>query len=203
MLKNVIFDIGGVLLEYRWLDMLTCDYGMDKSIALKFGENMFGDPLWSSMDLGNISVDEAVEQYGIKYPDYQKDIKWFLNNAEKMRINRTRIWDMFPKIKEAGYNIYILSNYSNELLEIHTKGASFWNYVDGEVISYQIHKIKPSVEIYRFLLEKYSLIPSECIFFDDRPENVQGAINESINAALVTSEEFLAEEIGKLIDLKR
>lgn len=201
MIKNVIFDIGGVLLEYRWLDMLCIDHGMEKERAVALGSRLFDDQLWESMDLGIVTVNEAIEEYCKKNPEYSDDISWFLKNAELMRVNRTAIWDRFPQLKEKGYKIYILSNYSKELLAMHTKDSYFWKYVDGEVVSYQIQVIKPLAQIYRHILKKYSLTASECIFYDDRKENVEGAIKEGLNSVLVVSEAQLADEIDKLPNL--
>ena len=52
-MKNIIFDVGDVLLEYRWKDMLVEDYGMTEERAVQIGKSMFDDPLWSGLDLGN------------------------------------------------------------------------------------------------------------------------------------------------------
>ena len=52
-MKNIIFDVGDVLLEYRWKDMLVQDYGMTEERAVQIGKSMFDDPLWSGLDLGN------------------------------------------------------------------------------------------------------------------------------------------------------
>lgn len=200
MIKNIIFDIGGVLLEYRWMDMLCEDHGMDKERACGFGNRMFNDQLWVQMDLGTITLKDAIKQYCDKYPDYADDIKWFLNNAEKMRINRTSIWDKMLLLKNKGYKIYVLSNYSKDLLDIHTGDSYFWKYVDGSVVSYQIHEIKPHKQIYQYLLNKYSLIASESLFFDDREENTAGAVENGLKAITVTSEGQLAKEIDRLLE---
>ena len=62
MLKNIIFDVGDVLLEYRWRDMLT-DYGLAYDEADKVGHLMFNDNLWHEFDIGNMHRDEIIKQY--------------------------------------------------------------------------------------------------------------------------------------------
>ena len=68
MPKNIIFDIGGVLLEYRWLDMLM-DYGLSRDEAEEIGHKMFDDPLWSELDLEVRPTAEVIRDFQKKYPE--------------------------------------------------------------------------------------------------------------------------------------
>ena len=172
MIRNLIFDVGDVLVEYRWFEMLTRDYGLSEAEAKRIGEEMFDNEIWvQGLDGGRLSLEEAIHQYELKYPD---DV-------------------------EKGYKIYLLSNYSEELLHVHTKGAKFLNVLDGGVVSYQVHALKPDREIYEILLEKYSLKAEECLFFDDRMDNVEGAKKAGIQAIQVTSREMLNETLDKML----
>lgn len=58
-IKNFIFDIGGVLLEYRWADMLM-DHGLSRESAIAIGNTMFNDPLWSGMDLAAAGEEQSI-----------------------------------------------------------------------------------------------------------------------------------------------
>ncbi|MCI8751577.1 MAG: HAD family phosphatase [Lachnospiraceae bacterium] len=198
MIKNIIFDVGDVLLEYRWKDMLK-DYGLPDDEAYKVGNLMFNDNLWHEFDLANMTRDEIVGQYLKNYPDYAKVMQWFMTHGELMHVKREDVWEKAQKLKEKGYGIYILSNYSQELFEKHTKDAPFISLADGVVVSYQIHITKPDEKIYRYLLDKYNLKAEECIFFDDREENTEAARKLGIEAITVTSKEFLLDELDKLL----
>ena len=198
VLKNIIFDVGDVLLEYRWHDMLT-DYGLDDEEADKVGKLMFDDNLWHEFDIGNMHRDEIIGQYIKNYPEYAQVMQWFMTHGEFMHVKREDVWEKMYKLKEKGYGIYILSNYSEELFRKHTTDAPFIEIADGIVVSYQIHITKPDEGIYKFLLNKYNLKAEECIFFDDREENTEGARKLGINAVTVISKEFLLEELDKLL----
>ena len=198
MIKNIIFDAGDVLLEYRWKDMLK-DYGLPDDEAYKVGNLMFNDNLWHEFDLANMTRDEIVGQYLKNYPDYAEVMQWFMTHGELMHVKREDVWEKAQKLKEKGYGIYILSNYSQELFEKHTKDAPFISLADGVVVSYQIHITKPDEKIYRYLLDKYNLKAEECIFFDDREENTEAARKLGIEAITVTSKEFLLDELDKLL----
>ena len=108
---------------------------------------------------------------------------------------------LMEELKKKGYGIYVLSNYSEELFTLHTKDLPFWELVDGGVISYEIRQIKPNPPIYRHLFEKYQLKAQDCLFFDDRPENTEGARKLGMQAVTVVggSEEFLEKELEKLL----
>ena len=101
---------------------------------------------------------------------------------------------------DKGYKIYLLSNYSDYLFNRHTEGKAFLDYIDGKVVSYEVHYTKPQKEIYEILLSKYKLKPEESLFFDDREENVQTAVSLGISGCVVKSREHINKELEKLIN---
>lgn len=203
MIKNIIFDVGGVLLDYRWKDMLM-DYGLNEKEAMELGTQLFEDPLWKELDLANIPDEEIICAFQEKVPQYREAIGWFLTHGEWMHVPRQGIWNRVHQLKEQGYHLFLLSNYSENLFQKHTGGASFMQDIDGMVVSYMIHRAKPSPEIYEYLLHQYGLSAGECIFFDDREENTRAAAKLGIKSFTVTSEKFLAEKLdGILAEKKR
>lgn len=190
MIRNLIFDIGNVLLEYRWLDMML-DHGLSREESLLLADNMFGDPLWDELDLGNKSLDDIIAEYGRKYPGRAREIDWFLRHGEYMHVKCPDVWRRVHELRGKGYRIYLLSNYSEDLFRKHTSGASFMNDIDGMIISYQVHYVKPDIRIYRALLDRYNLKPEECIFYDDREANTKGARHAGIEAVTITSTDQL------------
>lgn len=199
MIKNIIFDVGEILLGYRWKDMLM-DYGLTEEEAIKVGELMFNDSLWNTLDLAILPEEEIIREYQKKYPKQAESISWFIKHGEKMHVARPDVWEKIPKLKEKGYGIYLLSNYSETLFKKHTADASFVQEIDGMVVSYQVHITKPDSRIYSYLLDKYNLYPEECIFFDDRAENTEAANKMGIKAITITSKEQLLELLNKMIE---
>ena len=175
MIRNLIFDVGDVLVEYRWFEMLTRDYGLSEAEAKRIGGEMFDNEIWvQGLDGGRLSLEEAIHQYELKYPDDVDVMGWFLRKGEQMAVKRPEVWDKVAALKEKGYKIYLLSNY-------------------------QVHALKPDREIYEILLKKYSLKAEECLFFDDRMDNVEGAKKAGIQAIQVTSREMLNETLDKML----
>lgn len=199
-IKNIIFDVGSVLIGYRWFDMCM-DKGIPQDKALRIGKAFFQSLLWADYDAGLVSTKELTEAVVKEEPELEEEIRWFIGNAQLMLVKRPEVWELVRQLKEKGYHIYLLSNYSEDLFTIHTTGLDFLKWIDGGVISYQIHEIKPYPPIYQHLLKKYDLKAEECLFFDDREENTEAARKLGFEAVTVIegSEELLKEELKKLL----
>ena len=201
--KNIIFDVGDVLLDYRWQQMLM-DYGLDESEAYRVGRELFDDPdgLWHEYDLGVKSQEEIIQEFEQKHPKDAEVIRWFISHGEYMHVARPAIWKLVHQLKEAGYHLYILSNYPEILFKKHTQYADFMDDMEGMVVSYMLHVGKPERIVYQTLCDRYGLNKEECLFFDDRAENVQGAIDFGMRAKRVLSAKGLAADLEELLRLE-
>lgn len=189
MIKNLVFDIGNVLMEYRGYILLE-ESGLTKEEAKVIGGELFEDKTWSLLDMG-MPIADVLEEYKKVFPQYSHYIEYVLTHVEEMPIYWKDVWAKVHELKEAGYHIYIVSNYSREMLDIHTKGLPFWDDVDGAVISADVKMIKPHAEIFEYLLNHYHLKADECVFFDDRRENTDGAKKCGIKSFTIGSKKFL------------
>lgn len=198
MIKNLIFDVGGVLFDYRWKEMFM-DYGLDEDNAIRVGTQMFNDPdrTWDIFDLGIKSDEEIADIFCKKYPGDEDVIRWFIRHGEYMQVPRPKVWKKVHELKQKGYTIYILSNYPESLFKKHTEYADFMDDIDGLMVSYMIHKAKPAEDIYKALCDKYGLDRSESIFFDDRSENVEGAVKFGMKSVKILSEQVLLDELDR------
>ena len=198
MIKNLIFDVGGVLFDYRWKEMFM-DYGLDEDNAIRVGTQMFNDPdrTWDLFDLGIKSDEEIADIFCKKYPGDEDVIRWFIRHGEYMQVPRPKVWKKVHELKQKGYKIYILSNYPESLFKKHTEYADFMDDIDGLMVSYMIHKAKPAEDIYKALCDKYGLDRSESIFFDDRSENVEGAVKFGMKSVKILSEQVLLDELDR------
>ena len=201
--KNIIFDVGDVLLDYRWQQM-PMDYGLDEAEAYRVGRELFDDPdgLWHEYDLGVKSQEEIIQEFEEKHPDDAEVIRWFISHGEYMHVARPAIWKLVHQLKEAGYHLYILSNYPEILFKKHTQYADFMDDMEGMVVSYMLHVGKPERVVYQTLCDRYGLNKEECLFFDDRAENVQGAIDFGMRAKRVLSAKGLAVDLEELLRLE-
>ena len=198
-IRNVIFDLGDVLIEYRWRDMLR-DYGLSAQEAERVGTEMFDDPLntWHDYDLG-AQTQDIIAAFRREYPEDGDVIEYFIRHGEYMVVPRPHVWAKVHELKERGFRIYLLSNYPEQLFDKHTEYADFMSDLDGKVISCELGYGKPEPRIYEYLLQRYQLNARESIFFDDRKENVTAAEGCGIRARQVLSKEGMMSDLERIL----
>jgi len=189
---NFIFDFGNVLVNYKPVEYLSGLFP-DRSLVEKMYNTIFKSREWLMMDQGFLTHNEAIEIFCAREPEYKAEIRLTINNTNDIvsRINETI--DLLPKLKELGHGLYYLSNMHKEILDYLLDNHEYINIFDGGVFSCNINLIKPSPEIYRYLINKYDLVPGECVFFDDVEENVTAAEKEGMKGVLFTTAECILD----------
>lgn len=171
-IKNIVFDLGGVVFSR---DPRKFEPEFIKFFSFIANPRM--PEFWEEYDRGVITFKEVVaalaEYNSCDEELAAKNIKRSIITQEQVPPTKSLIEDL----KAAGYKLYVLSNMSLEFIEFLREQAVYKNF-DGEVISCEEHVIKPEVEIYRRLIDRYSLTPSETLFIDDRKANVKAARDE-------------------------
>ena len=175
MYKNIVFDFGGVMVDfdpYEYLvDLFGNHEGEDEVFALTFGSEE-----WQLLDAGRITRGEA----NLRMLDRAKkagrafEVQGVLDDWMHILRPRLRMLELVRRLKNHGYCVYYLSNIPQDVLELLTERGVLAQF-DGGVASCEVQVNKPDPQIYKALLKKYQLKASECIFIDDRLENVQAA----------------------------
>lgn len=184
MIKNVIFDLGNVLIDFKPIKYIK-SLGYDDEKALEIFNKTIKDSIWADMDRGIYRDKESyVKAFKTKYPEIQDDIDKFLGGPwiENVIFPLKDNLKMIDLVKEKGLKYYILSNYPKDAFEYTYDMCPFIQNGDGMVISYDVLMIKPDKNIYLKLLDKYGLKANECLFIDDLDINVEGAKSVGINA---------------------
>ncbi len=173
MIKNIIFDLGGVII----------DYNPEKALAKYFDEDdcrillgcLFRNKLWTEMDRGVLTEEEALAAAKDKIPErYFEKVASIVHNWGDEMPPFEWMPDFIKALKDNGYGIYLLSNASYAFHE-YSKKIPALSLFDGTVISADYHINKPDKGIYEALLNKYSLKAQECFFIDDVAANIEGA----------------------------
>lgn len=174
MIENIIFDVGKVLVSFEWEKYLK-SFGFSGEKYEKIADATFRSQIWNERDRGLYDEEEYVRQFCAEAPEYAEDIKEVMRRSpETIRaFDYAETWVKY--LKNQGYHLYILSNYSNYMLERNKEEMPFLKYMDGAVFSCQVQELKPEPGIYRKLLDMYGLKPDKSVFLDDRKENCQGA----------------------------
>ena len=198
MIRNIIFDLGNVIINYNQEQIIN-NFTKKKEEIKYIYDEIFHAPEWELMDLGNITNDEAIEVINKRNEfKYQKLTENFLHEwYKKQEINRD-IVEIAKKLKRNGYKLFVLSNMANLTYE-YFKKDEFFSLCTGIIISAHEHLIKPDEKVFRLLLDKYKLNAEECLFIDDDPseQNYKTANKIGIQGRRIIPNQ--AEDVRKLL----
>lgn len=189
MFKNIIFDIGNVLLDFNPKEYLKLKLKEDKIIEVY--EEIFKSKEWLMLDRGTILEEEAIDIIANRSNENAELIKLSFENWYDILRPIDKNISVLRKLKESGYKVYYLSNFHLKAFENVTSKYDFFNIFDGGVVSYEEKLIKPEIEIYNKIIEKYNLNANESIFIDDMEENIEKAKEVGFNTILFKKEEEL------------
>lgn len=173
MIKNIIFDMGGVLIDYNPEKTLYALF--EKETADILLKEIFRNPLWSDKDRGIITPAEIMQKVKNRIPEavFEK-VSEMVDNFYPYMPPFEKMYGFVEMLKSKGYGIYLLSNASPDFHE-RRSGIPALSLFDGVIISADHKLLKPEKEIYEKLYEAFSLKPEECFFIDDVQANIDGA----------------------------
>jgi putative hydrolase of the HAD superfamily len=195
MIKNIIFDLGNVLISFKPSEYFEKKHYPEerKQIILS---DIFESKEWAMLDTGEITVPEVIEVIASRSSLQREEITHIFNLRKDLMYPLEPNIQILPELKKLGFRLYFLSNFPLDIFEDIKTEYHFFTYFDGGIISAEAKFSKPDTRIYEMLLKKYSLIPEESFFIDDLEANVRGA--ESVGMkGLVT---FGSLEISQKIE---
>lgn len=182
MYKNIIFDLGGVMVDFAPKDFLL-DRFCNAAIEDKVYRLTFGSETWQKLDAGlctryegNQAMMAAAKEEGCAF-----EVQEVLENWTTILRVRRRMVELVRRLKNHGYCVYYLSNIPEDVLSL-LMNRGLEGVFDGGVASCDVHINKPDPRIYKILLDKYHLKAGECIFIDDSRANVQTAFQLGMNS---------------------
>ena len=172
--KNIVFDLGGVVFARD-------PRKFEREFIEFFSYIMLPEMphFWEEYDRGvstyNRVIYDLAEYNNCDRELAEHNLRRSIVTQEEIPATKSLIADL----KSAGYKLYVLSNMSLDFIEF-LKTKEVYKYFDGEVVSCYEKVVKPDVEIYKILVDRYSLKADETLFIDDRKSNVEAAQNEGI-----------------------
>ena len=199
ILKNLVFDMGNVLIEWnseKILKAITDDIHLQDLLR----KEVFETGLWVETDEGVKTREEVIEIITGKLGEkYRNEITQLLRYWYKYVDVLTKVQDRIIELSKSGYSIYILSNTAFTFYDLVKEGyLPATSVAKGMVLSCEEKVLKPNEKIYNILLERYNLDPHNTMFFDDLPENIWGAARCGINGFVVENESELLTYLDKL-----
>ena len=168
MIKNIVFDIGNVLVKFQ-PDQAMRKLGIAEEKIPKLAEATFLNPIWGELDRGVIPEEEVVNEMVTVAPEYEEDIRLFFRDGKDKVVKAyPYAKDWIRELQERGRKVYLLSNYPANYFELHTHNQlDFANIVDGKIISGMVKMVKPDADIYQCLFDTYGLNPEHYMLQKD------------------------------------
>lgn len=175
MINTVIFDLGGVLIDWNPRYLYQKIFKTEEEIDY-FLENICTSE-WNEEQDGGRSLSDATRLLVEKHPEHKTAIEHYYNSWEEMlngEISGTV--EVLEKLKKSGkYKLYALTNWSSETFPIALKRFPFLSYFDGIVVSGKENDRKPFPSFYQLMLDRYRIDAATAVFIDDRYSNIEGA----------------------------
>lgn len=173
MVKNIIFDLGNVLINFQPVKYLQ-SLGLTESEVDFIHKEIYLSEEWVELDRGTLTKKEALSRICERNENKRQLLE---NHSDFMKV-LTPIesnTSLLQGLKEQGFRLYYLTNYHDELFTICFNSYDFFRNFEGGVVSAHIKFIKPQPQIFKALLEKFSLNPEESLFIDDSLNNTLAA----------------------------
>ena len=177
MYKNIVFDLGGVVVDFNPREFLV-DHFLNEKLENQLYDITFGSAEWLKIDAGVLPRDQAYDimrEKG-KALGYSFETEVILSDWFDMLNTKDDTVQLMKRLKKRGYRLFYLSNIADDVLDT-LRQRRFWSLFDGGIASCEVHMLKPDLRIYQTLLQKYHLIASECVFIDDNKINASAAFD--------------------------
>ena len=191
--KNIIFDYGNTIAVFEPKEIIKSFGITDEYKVSLLNEKAFDRKYWDKLDSGELSQEDFIKNVKSDLPsELHSDAEKICNGWITKLPYIEGMEKLIKKLKNDGFKLYILSNISRHFAENYEKDGIF-KLFDGLVFSAEIGMVKPDENIFKYILNKYSLVPKETVFIDDNESNINAAKLLNINAYLFDGQTDKAE----------
>lgn len=197
MIKNIVFDIGNVLVYFGWKEHFEKFFDKEE-IFRKVVAATVADPDWNEIDRGVLSTEEVMDLFVENDPSVEEEIRRSLKSINGMLVQFDYAKGWIKELQSKGYKVYCLSNMSFKACEDCADALDFLPLLDGYILSCEVRENKPGRRIYELLFEKYNLNPEECVFIDDLERNVEAGVGLGMKGIVFKGKESADNIIASL-----
>jgi glucose-1-phosphatase len=202
MIRNVVFDLGNVLISFRPEEFLKAK-NYPENTRMTILADVFGSREWLMLDNGDITTEEAIMGISSTSSLSVHEIGLIFAVRHEILYPLTRNIKILPELKKAGFRLYYLSNFPADLWE-HVTAAEkakydFFGFFDGGIISAEARASKPEPGIYNQLLSRYGLKSEECLYIDDLEANVNTAVKIGMHGMVTFGSTEIEERIWETL----
>ena len=189
MIKNLVFDLGNVLIEWNSEKILT-SFEPEKERRQILRQAIFDSGVWHQTDKGELRLKEACDKVLVQLDDsYHPTVQNIFYNWYEVVEVYSGLQEQIGLWADRGYRIYILSTTCEIFYRIEKAGLlPIYTLLSGYILSSEVGVVKPEPEIYQTLLRKYGIDPTESVFIDDIQANLDTAAELGFETILAEKE---------------
>ena len=174
VIKNIVFDIGNVVVRWDPALILSRTFGDERANDTLLAA-IFKHDLWYSLNRGQISEQDAKIAYSVELGFGSDDMDALFFHAKDSQDLRADTVALMTRLSENEYRLFALTDNVREIVSYLQSRYDFWSLFEGAIVSAEVGTLKPSRDIFQHLLSTFDLQPEETVFFDDMQHNVEGA----------------------------
>ena len=199
-IKNVIFDLGGVLIDWNPDKVYKDVFNNDSEKMIHFYTKICTQDWNENQDAG-YPMAKATEERVALFPEYEKEIRMFYGRWDDMLGDQIQgTVDILKELSDdPNYKVVALTNWSHETFPKAIAKFSFLQWFEGILVSGEEKTRKPFPGIYELILSKFNLKAGESLFIDDNLRNIEAARKFGIHSIHFQSPEQLNKELGTYI----
>jgi FMN phosphatase YigB (HAD superfamily) len=196
MIKNIVFDLGNVLISFRPSDYLERKK-YPREIRETILEDIFRGPEWHLLDSGDIVIVEAINMIAKRSSLKREEIAFIFNKRTDIMFPLELNTRLLPELKKQGYRLFYLSNFPVDIFDEVKNDYYFFRHFEGGIISSEVKCSKPDIKIFRIFLERYNLSAKECLYIDDIEINVEAAVSVGMNGFATSGSDDISSALFK------
>jgi putative hydrolase of the HAD superfamily len=198
MIRNAIFDLGGVLITWRPQEIIEAFYP-EPTLRAALREHVFDHADWVEMDRGVLEESALVSRFAERMARPETEMAALLDHVRESLRPIPESIELLASLRQRGLKLYALSNISTRMFGHLESRYDFLDLFDGIVISAAIKLMKPDPGIYSHLVERFEIRADETVFIDDLPRNVESARRLGLAAIRFENVEQCKRELDALL----
>ena len=197
-IRNVIFDFGGVLVEWRPHDIIDAFY-TEPELREAIRTHVFQHEDWVALDRGTIDELTAVRRFAVRMARPEAEMHALFAHVRESLTPIESMVALLGDLRERGYTLFGLSNMSESLFAHLQSRHDFFGLFDGIVVSAAVKLVKPDPAIYEHLRDRFAIDFAESVFVDDLPRNIESARRLGLAAIQFRDPEQVRRELTALL----
>jgi putative hydrolase of the HAD superfamily len=199
--RNVIFDLGGVVLDWN-PDHIVSRFESAAEMRASLKDALFGHADWRLFDRGTLSEPDLIQRLESRLGKSRQAVTAILDAVRDSLVEKPETVKLLRALQEQGTPLYCLSNMPTSVYAHLRKRHSFWDAFSGIVISGEVQMMKPEPDVFMHLLAAFKLRPQECVFIDDVLANIESAKQVGLHTVWFKDAAQCRRELEQLLGKK-